>query len=104
MIFLNLTRYNNSNGKYFEGDLAISRELIKTYYEEPLNAEVSSLHNYDCETCLKDHLYPETTLLYNDHLVVLFQLILTSVQRPLLYKRPLFVIVIGYRVITNSSM
>ena len=47
MIFLNLTRYN-SNGKYFEGDLAISRELIKAYYEEPVNAEVSSLHNYDC--------------------------------------------------------
>ena len=39
-----------SNGKYFEGELAISRELIKAYYEEPLNAEVSSLHNYDC-TC-----------------------------------------------------
>ena len=37
-----------SNGKYFEGDLAISRELIKAYYEEPVNAEVSSLHNYDC--------------------------------------------------------
>ena len=36
MIFLNLTRYN-SNGKYFEGDLAISRELIKAYYEEPVN-------------------------------------------------------------------
>ena len=39
-----------SNGKYFEGDLAISRELIEAYYEEPLNAEVGSLHNYDC-TC-----------------------------------------------------
>ena len=39
-----------SNGKYFEGDLAISRELIEAYYEEPLNAEVSSLHIYDC-TC-----------------------------------------------------
>ena len=25
-----------SNGKYFEGDLAISRELTKAYYEEPL--------------------------------------------------------------------
>ena len=36
-----------SNGKYFEGDLAISRELIKAYYEGPLNAEVSSLHNYN---------------------------------------------------------
>ena len=47
MTFLNLTRYN-SNGKYFEGDLAISR---KAYYKEPVNAEVSSLHNYDCRAC-----------------------------------------------------
>ena len=42
-----LPRYN-SNGKYFEGGLAVSRELIKAYFEEPVNAEVSSLHNYDC--------------------------------------------------------